>query len=68
MAEQANEKKTCGCGVAKSGIKVIIGIVLIIAGLSAVIRWAPSLWTVVKGFIGLFLIMAGAITIAIAKE
>ena len=71
MAEQDEdkkvEKKTC-CVCSKSGFKVLIGVVFIIIGLSAVISWWPNLLALLKGFIGLLLIMAGAITIAIAKE
>ncbi|MDD3295744.1 MAG: hypothetical protein PHU64_00095 [Candidatus Omnitrophica bacterium] len=66
MAEQNDEKQQGK--VFKTGIKLIIGAVLIILGLAAVIGWWPSLWMVFKGCVGLFLIMAGAITIAIAKE
>jgi len=52
----------------KSLLKIILGIALIFLGLLGVIIWRYSLWTVFKGCIGLFLILAGAITIAIAKE
>ncbi|MBU0693489.1 MAG: hypothetical protein KKC11_02295 [Candidatus Omnitrophica bacterium] len=48
--------------------KMVLGGVLILLGLGAVIGWWSSLWIVFKGCIGLFLILAGAITIAIAKE
>jgi small-conductance mechanosensitive channel len=48
--------------------KIILGIVFILLGLVALIRWWPSLWTVIKGCVGLFFILAGVITIAIAKE
>ncbi len=71
MAEQVEDKKVDEkkCFVcSKSGLKVLIGVVLIIIGLSAVISWWPSLLALVKGCIGLLLIMSGAITIAIAKE
>lgn len=71
MAEQdeckKTEEKTC-CPCSKSGLKVLVGVVLIIIGLSAVISWWPNLLALLKGFVGLLLIMAGAITIAIAKE
>lgn len=72
MVEEANDKKVDGeksCyACSKSSVKVIIGVVLIIIGLSAVISWLPNLLALLKGCIGLFLIMAGAIAIAIAKE
>jgi uncharacterized membrane protein HdeD (DUF308 family) len=54
--------------VAKMWGKIILGIVFIVLGLVALIRWWPSLWMVIKGCVGPFLILAGIITIAIAKE
>ncbi len=66
MAEETNEKKTCACP--KPNLKVIVGIVLIIIGLVLAIKWRLSLLILVQGCIGLLLIMAGAIAIAIAKE
>lgn len=72
MTEEANDKKVDGekscCVCSKPSIKVIIGIVLIIIGLAAVISWWSNLLAMLKGCIGLLLIMAGAIAIAIAKE
>ena len=72
MAEEVNDKKddrgkSC-CACSKPSIKVIIGLVLIIVGLAAAIKWWPSLLILVQGCIGLLLIAAGAIAIAIAKE
>ena len=67
MAEQ-DDKKCCAGSIVKSGSKVILGVALIILGLWAVVGWFKFLLVVVKGCIGLFLLMAGAITIAIAKE
>ncbi len=58
--------KTSNTG--KTAAKIILGIIFIILGLFALIRWWPSLVTLIKGFIGLFLILAGAITLAVAKE
>jgi len=72
MTEEANdkkvdEKKSC-CSCSKPNFKVIIGVVLIIIGLVLAIKWRFSLLILIRGCIGLFLIMAGAIAIAIAKE
>ena len=63
MAEQA-EKKTNS----KTLLKILIGVVLIAIGITLVIIWFPLLIGLIQGCLGLFLIMAGAITIAIAKE
>ena len=49
-------------------IKVILGLALIVLGVMAVIGWWASLIEVVKGCLGLFLVLAGLITLAIAKE
>ncbi|RKY37806.1 MAG: hypothetical protein DRP72_02900 [Candidatus Omnitrophota bacterium] len=60
------EKKTSE--VVKTVFKYILGIVLVGLGIWAVIGLWQSVWTVIKGCLGVFLILAGAITIAIAKE
>jgi len=67
MSDQASEKKA-SCACAKSGAKLIIGGVLVTLGLIAVVNWWANLLVIISGVIGLFLILAGAITIAIAKE
>ena len=48
--------------------KVILGLVFLVLGVLAIIRWLPALLSVIKGCIGLFLILAGLITLAIAKD
>ena len=72
MAEEVNEKKgeekKTACVCSKKGVKVVLGTVLIAMGVLAVIIWWPSLLTVISGLIGLFLIIAGLIVIAISKE
>lgn len=70
QATQANKAKEEGKPreALKTMGKIIIGGTLIILGLLAVITWWSNLWAVFKGCVGLFLILAGAITIAIAKE
>ena len=64
MAEEAK----CGCGAAKTVLKVIIGLALIGLGAWAVIAWRQELLSVVKGCLGLFFILVGAITVAIARD
>ncbi|MDD5669605.1 MAG: hypothetical protein PHE58_06220 [Candidatus Omnitrophica bacterium] len=49
-------------------LKVVLGLVFLGLGVWAVIGWFPALATVFKGSVGLFLILAGIITLAIAKE
>lgn len=48
--------------------KVILGLVFLILGALAILRWWEFLLIIVKGGIGLFLFLAGIITLAIAKE
>ena len=48
--------------------KMLIGIVLIVVGLFLVVRCWPSLWTVIKGCAGLFLVVTGLIFVAIARD
>jgi hypothetical protein len=70
------EKKCCdaqsGCCDSKkiTGMvfKVVLGLVFLgLGGLALLSFWA-DLVVIVKGCIGLFLILAGVITLAIAKE
>ena len=64
--EAKEEKK--GAESLKTAAKIIIGIVIVLLGLTGVIRLWPDLLIVFKGCMGLFLILIGAITIAIAKD
>ncbi|PIQ90549.1 MAG: hypothetical protein COV71_03795 [Candidatus Omnitrophica bacterium CG11_big_fil_rev_8_21_14_0_20_41_12] len=75
MAQE--EKKCCGgteekcCDPKKSLstlLKVILGLVFLVLGGLAILKWWGPLLLIVKGCIGLFLILAGVITLAIAKE
>ncbi len=67
IQETTEEKKSQG-EVVKTVFKYLLGIILVIVGIVFVWVWRKDLWTVIKGCLGLFLILAGAITIAIAKE
>jgi uncharacterized membrane protein len=70
MAEEVKneEKKAEASKVMSTILKVILGIVFLVAGVMAILRWWPILVMMIKGCIGLFLILAGIITLAIAKE
>lgn len=48
--------------------KVILGLVFLVLGVWAIIAWWKDLLLVIRGCIGLFLILAGIIALAIAKE
>ena len=49
-------------------VKVVIGLALLALGAALILRWLPSLKIIIKGTLGLFLVLAGIITLAIAKE
>jgi len=67
MAQE--EKKCCDSKKALSTLfKVVLGLVFLILGGLAILRYWKMLLLIVKGCIGLFLILAGVITLAIAKE
>ena len=64
--QKKEEKKTSPGG--KTLIKYAIGVVLILLGIWGVIGLWEFVWGIIKGCIGLVLILAGVITIVIAKE
>jgi thiol:disulfide interchange protein len=73
MADEAKRSESCQgpnkkCGGAKAVVKYLIGIVLLVVG--ALLLWylRKEFLILVQGCIGPFLLLAGAITIAIAKE
>jgi uncharacterized membrane protein len=70
MAEEVKqeEKKVEAKKVMSNIFKVILGLVFLALGVLAILRWWMYLKIVVLGCIGLFLILAGLITLAIAKE
>ena len=70
MAEEAKqeEKKTDGKKTISTMFKVVLGLVFLVLGVLTILRWWGNLLIVLKGCIGLFLILAGVITLAIAKE
>lgn len=70
MAEEAKqeEKKVEASKIFSTILKVILGLAFLALGAFTIIRWWQALLLVFKGCIGLFLILAGIITLAIAKE
>ncbi|MDD5595219.1 MAG: hypothetical protein PHY94_03125 [Candidatus Omnitrophica bacterium] len=64
----ADEAKGNGKRVLATMIKVILGLGFLLLGILAVVRWWKLLLLIIKGCLGLFLILAGIITLAIAKE
>ena len=66
VPEVKEDKK--GAEIFKTAIKIVVGIILITIGIWAVIGWWKPLWTVFKGGIGILLILAGVVTIVIARD
>lgn len=61
--EKQGEKNLLG-----NMVKVVIGLVLLVLGGLSLLKWWPELLILVRGAVGLFFILAGIITLAIAKE
>ncbi|OGX40960.1 MAG: hypothetical protein A2984_01830 [Omnitrophica WOR_2 bacterium RIFCSPLOWO2_01_FULL_41_12] len=70
MAEEVKqeETKTDVKKIFSTILKVILGLAFLVLGVVAIVSWWSDLLLVVKGCLGLFLILAGVITLAIAKE
>lgn len=72
MAEEVKQEKKEEAVDAKNIIstilKVILGLVFFLLGIWAIWSWRTQLWIVIRGCIGLFLVLAAIITFAIAKE
>lgn len=69
MADEVKQEEKCCAGKGAGAFcKVVLGLVLLVAGVYLVIRGFPYLMALIKGCIGLFFVLAGLITLAIAKE
>lgn len=70
MAEEIKQEgcKAEGKKIFWTIFKVILGLVFLALGGLAIKNWWLDLLLVVRGCIGLFLLLAGLITLAIAKE
>lgn len=71
MAEEVKqEEKKCAetKKVMSTLLKVLLGLAFLVFGVLAILKWWAQLLALVQGSVGLFLILAGIITLAIAKE
>ena len=70
MAEELKqeEKKVDAKKIFWTIFKGLLGVVFLVLGALAIYKWWGNLQVVVSGCIGLFLILAGFITLAIARE
>lgn len=69
MAEETKlEKISQANKVAPMLLKLLLGFVFLILGVWAIIVWRRDLISVLKGCIGLFLVLVGFVTLSIAKD
>ena len=70
MAEEAKTeaKNENGKKMMATFFKVILGLAFLALGAYLVYREWPHLYNLIKGSVGLLLVLAGVITLAIAKE
>jgi hypothetical protein len=68
MAEETKKEGADVKKIVSTIFKVVLGIAFLVLGVLAILRWWSLLLMIIKGCIGLFLILAGLITLAIAKE
>lgn len=66
--KMAEENKADSKKMMATVLKVILGLILIVLGVMMVIGWWEALKIVIQGCLGLFLVLCGLITLAIAKE
>ena len=64
----ADEKKKGASQVVKTMLKVILGLILLAVGVWLIGLWRWDVFTVIKGFFGMIVVLAGIIFLAIAKE
>ena len=65
--EEVKEEKKSSVNIKTIGM-IALGVVLIILSLWAMVAFSKSLWILIKGCIGPFLLLAGLIVLAIARE
>jgi len=70
MAEEAKTeaKNENGKKMMATLFKVVLGLAFLVFGAWLVYKGWSYLWMLIKGSVGLFFILAGIITLAIAKE
>lgn len=67
MVDEIKQEKTSR-QVGPLLVKVILGLFFLVLGTGAIIALWEDLFTLIKGCIGPFLVLAGIITLALAKE
>jgi len=70
MAEEAKQEKGDSSKVISTLVKVVLGLVFLVLAVYLLMgrMWWKDTWLVIKGCAAPFLLLAGMITLAIAKE
>lgn len=71
VEEQAGGVKKGGMVMAKTVsilFKVVLGLAFLVLGVWALKAWWADLLSLIRGGIGLFLVLIGMVTLAVAKE
>lgn len=66
--KEPEKEKTDSDKVFKTILKVLLGIAFLVLGVVLLWIWRGDLLILIKGCVGPFLVLAGVITLAIAKE
>ena len=66
MAEEKEKKSTKEN--AMTALKIILGIILVVIGVWTIIIWRWDVLALIRGSIGVIILLGGAICFAIAKE
>lgn len=62
------EEKKAAKAIAGKALKIILGLALAVLGVGAIYFWRWEVLTLIKGCVGVILLLAGLICFAIAKE
>jgi uncharacterized membrane protein len=68
VKQEEKKEKVDAKKIISTIFKVLLGIVFLLLGLAAIWSWRSDLLVVIRGSVGLFLLLASLITFAIAKE
>ena len=66
--EEKKEEKKSAKEVASKALKVILGLVLLAGGIALIYFWRGDVLNLIKGSIGVIVLLAGVVCLAIAKE
>ena len=68
MAEEEKKEKKSVKQIVMKGLKVILGLILLVGGIALIYVWRGDVLNLIKGAIGVIVLLAGVVCLAIAKE